>query len=93
MPDVVLTDAAKEIIGISIVGPICVLLICLLAWREKIYRSDLKMWQDKHDASQAARLNDLREFATMGESMRESQRALAVAVNASMEALKERPRR
>jgi hypothetical protein len=93
VPDAVLTDAAKEIIGISIVGPICILLICLLAWREKVSAQTIKFWQDKYETSQEARLKEVREFATTGEEMRDTQRALVVAVNANIEALKERPRR
>lgn len=93
MPDAVLTDAAKEIIGISIVGPICIILVALLWWRETAYQKSLKFWQDKYEASQEARLKEVREFATTGEEMRDTQRALVVAVNANIEALKERPRR
>lgn len=93
MPDDIITDAAKEIIGISIVGPICIILVALLWWREKVYRTDLKFWQDKYQASQDAHLKDVRDFATSGEAMKNTMGSLVTAVNANMEALKERPRR
>lgn len=71
MPDATVTEATKSILDVGVVGAICILLMVVLVWREKIYRSDLKDEREAHQETREKHLEDVKHFAMIGESVRD----------------------
>lgn len=84
MPDATVVEAGRSILDVGVIGAVCIFLMAALAWT-------VKQWMNErigHMATKDARLEDAKEFAAVGETMRAAMQANTVAMQAITESNK-----
>lgn len=96
MPEDIVSGAGKSILDVGVIGAVCILLIVALAWVVRTWRLDVaavrQELQDERKAhleTREAWLEDVKEYAAIGESVRDQMRALITLYNSTMEVIKD----
>jgi len=103
-PDTIVTDAARSIIDVGVVGSLCIILALVIWWQDKRHRAEiactrtelkaeLKAEQDAHQRTRDAQIAEIRHFTTLGESIRDQQKATETAIERMIDWVKERDRK
>lgn len=93
MPDPVVTEAARSFIKADpVLGALCILLIAALVFRERMWRADMKTERDAHDITRQKHLADVKDFARIGESMRDQMKTLVTTFENVIDMVKDRGR-
>ncbi|MFD2235922.1 hypothetical protein [Aureimonas populi] len=93
MPDPLTLEASRQFLDWGPPGALIILLMAVIVFQHRVHRSDVKGEQDAHQKTREAHLADIRAFATIGESIREQQRASEAAINRVLDLVSERDRR
>lgn len=88
MPDAIVTEAGKSLLDVGTVGAVCVLLMIVLAARERMWRTDMKTERDAHQATRDKYLEDVKQFATIGESVRDQLKTQVAAFQTVIDLMK-----
>jgi len=86
IPDATVVDAGKQIIDVGVVGAGLVFCMLALAWVTRQWVAAMK----KHDELQEARLKDVKDFAAIGEAIRQAMAANTVAIESALKVIRER---
>lgn len=92
MADVLVTEAGRSIIDVGVVGAVCIMLIAALVWKEHISRRDLREEREAHKATLDAYLTSIKQYASIGESIRDQMAASEATMRAVLDLVKERNR-
>lgn len=93
MPDTIVTDAARSFFDVGVVGSLCVILALVIWYQDKRHRAELKDEREAHQETREAQIVEIRQFATLGESIRDQQKATEAAIQTVLDLIKERDRR
>lgn len=93
MPDTIVTEATKSFFDVGVVGSLCVILALVIWYQDKRHRAELKDEREAHQQTREAQIVEIRQFATLGESIRDQQKATETAILTVLDLLKERDRR
>jgi|GEM_PF-6024724 hypothetical protein len=93
MPDPVTAEAARSFLEYGVVGALCLLLMVVIIFQHRTHKAELKEERDAHQRTREAQIIEIRQFATLGESIRDQQKALEVTITAVLDLVKERDRR
>ena len=86
MPDGVLLDASGKYLDYGLLGLTCFFLMLALAWVVRQWQAE----QKSHQATRDARISDLKEHNADRMAIREAMTANTAAMNAVLDAVKER---
>jgi len=86
LPDATVIDAGKQIIDVGVVGSGLVFTMLALGWVTRQWLAALK----RNDELQEARLKDVKEFAGIGEAVRQAMASNTVAIESALKVLRER---
>lgn len=87
MPDQLVIETGRELLAIDpALAAFCFFLIVALIWREKRYYDK----QRELTALQEKRLEDVKAYAAIGETVREQMRTMVQVVEQTLEFLKDR---
>lgn len=93
MPEAAFLDASGKFIDAGILGALVVILMSVIILQYRAHRVDMKEKEAAHQKTREAHLADIRAFATIGESIREQQRATEAAITTVLDLVKERDQR
>lgn len=91
-PDTIVTDAARSFFDVGVVGSLCVMLALVIWYQDKRHRAELKEEREAHQRTREAQIVEIRNFATLGEAIRDQQKATEAAILTVVELVKERSR-
>lgn len=93
MPDAIVTEASRSLIKADpVLGALCILLIAALVLRERMWRADYKAERDAHRETLKKQLEDVKEFARIGESVRDQMKTMVVTFQNVIDLIKDRGR-
>jgi len=92
VPDAIAVEAGKTFLDLGIAGAVIIVLIGFLGWTVKQWQNERKEYAKKLDEEKDARLADAKEFAMLGETTRNAIAANTTAIQAMLEAFKDRKR-
>lgn len=90
MPDPVTLEASRQLLEYGPLGAIIVLLMAVIVFQYRTYRTDIASERAAHQKTSDALLAEIRSSAALAESIRDQQKAMETAINA---VLAERDRR
>jgi len=88
MPDDALLGASQKILDVGVIGAVCILLLLGIAYAVRRYNAE----QEAHQKTRDAWLADVKEYANIGESVRNQMQANTSAMQSVLEIVKERNR-
>lgn len=88
-PDTVVTEASRTFLDYGLLGAVTLLLMAVLVWRERTYRADLKEEREAHQKTRDQHLADLKQYATIGESVRDQIKSMRDVVQAAIDILRQ----
>ena len=86
VPDATMVEAGKNILDVGVVGSVLIFVVGALGWTVRQWLAT----QKKFDDLQEARLKDVREFAAIGEAIRNTMAANTVAIESVLKVVRER---
>lgn len=92
LPDDAILDASKKLIDFGVIGAVCIMLIAALAWLGITYRTDMRRKDEENQRIREAHLADVKNYATIGESVRDQIKPALTAFQTAVEILKDRNR-
>ena len=90
MPEALIGEAGRSILDVGVIGAVCLLLIAAIVWHVRISRADLKAEREAHKATLDAYLKSIKEYASIGESIRDQMAASEATMRAVLDVVKER---
>jgi hypothetical protein len=92
-PDTIVTDAARSFFDVGVVGSLCIILALVIWYQDKRHRAELKEEREAHQRTREAQIVEIRQFANLGESIRDQQKATESTIQTFLDFVKERERR
>jgi len=88
VPDDAFLGASQKILDVGVIGAVCILLMIALAYIVRRYNAE----QEAHQKTRDSWLADVKEYANIGESVRNQMQANTSAMQSVLEIVKERTR-
>ncbi len=92
MPDATIVEASKSFLDFGVIGALCIILMGVIVYQARTHKAEMTEEREAHQKTRENQLADLRNYATIGESVRDQMKTLTVAFEQAVEIIKDRGR-